>query len=234
MASISSAKQQQRSFYSASYAGKNDWEAAAADAKECIRLEPTFSKGYYRLATAQMEMKDWDGAVATIKQGLVVDANNPQLGKLLRTIKQSKKAADKIIAAAKKASPTVASSSASKEFVELQQQYMQTNREFNIVKANIVKAQREKKSQEITKSELETLLNDDYTQETKMYRSVGKMFLRASRDQVFEHLTKTIEDEKKRESDLTQKLDYLERRLKSQRQNMEEVMQSQSPLSAEE
>ena len=175
-------------------------------------------------------MKDWDGAVATIKQGLSVDANNPQLTKLLRTVKQSKKAADNAAAkAAKEPQPKVMDASTSREFSELQQQYIQTNREFNVVKANIVKAQREAKSQEITKSELEKLLKE--TQETKMYRSVGKMFLRASRDQIFEHLTKTIEDEKKHESDLTQKLDYLERRLKSQRQNMEEVMQS--PSSAE-
>jgi chaperonin cofactor prefoldin len=174
-----------------------------------------------------MEIKDWDGAISTIKQCLSFDSDNPQLQKLLRTVKQSKKAAAN--AAAKTTKPTPRMDAlASNEFSELQQQYVQTNREFNIVKANILRAQRECKSQEITKSELEKL---NETKETTMYRSVGKMFLRSSREQVFEHLEKTIEDEKKRESDLTQKLEYLERRMKSQRQNMEEVMRS--PSSAE-
>jgi chaperonin cofactor prefoldin len=171
-----------------------------------------------------MEMKDWDGAVSTIKQGLAIDSNNPQLQKLLRTVKQSKKAASNAAVKTNKPTPRL-DTLASNELTELQQQYIQTNREYNVVKANIIKAQRECKSQEITKSELEKL---NETKETTMYRSVGKMFLRSSREQVFEHLEKRIEDEKHRESDLTQKLKYLERRMKSQRQNMEEVMQSPS------
>jgi len=42
---------------SACYAGKKEWSAAAEDAKECMKLDPTFLKGYYRLATAQCEME---------------------------------------------------------------------------------------------------------------------------------------------------------------------------------
>ena len=204
--------------FSASYAGKKDWEAAVGDAKECIRLDPTFVKGYYRLATAQMEMKDWDAAEATIKQGLGVDGSNPQLQKQMRTVKQAKKAQ----AAAATRTRTMDASS-SKELTELQQQYVQTNREYNTVKANILKAQREYKSDEITNAELEKLPQDD---NAKMYRGIGKMFLLSSRDDVMDHLNKHMETEKKREGDLTQKLDYLERRMKSQRSNMEELLRS--------
>ena len=56
------------------------------DAKECIRLLPQFVKGYYRLATAQLALEEYDAAQATIKQGLVMDANNAPLLKLLTTI----------------------------------------------------------------------------------------------------------------------------------------------------
>jgi len=209
---------------SASYGGKKDWEAAAADAKECIRLDPTFVKGYYRLASAQMEVKDWEGATATIKQGLGVDENNPQLQKQMRSIKQAKKAEEKAAAAAATTRPdSNMDATASKELMELQQQYVQTNRELNTVKANILKAQREYKSDEITKAELEKLPEDD---NAKMYRSVGKMFLLSNRNDVMDHLNKNMESEKKREGDLSQKLDYLERRMHSQRSNMQELLQS--------
>ena len=171
-----------------------------------------------------MEMEDWDAATATIKQGLTVDVNNAQLLKQLKTIKLHKKAA-----AAKAAKPPPKmDASMSREFMDLQQQYVQTNREFNTVKANIIKAQREHKSHEITKTELEKLPEDE---DSQMYRGIGKMFLLSDRDEVMDHLTKSIDDEKKREHDLTQKMEYLERQMKSQRQNMEELMRS--PSSAE-
>ena len=48
-------------------------------------------KGYYRLATAQLEQEEYDLATSTIKQGLALDANNTQLLKVLRNIKQAKK-----------------------------------------------------------------------------------------------------------------------------------------------
>ena len=160
-----------------------------------------------------MELKDWDAATATIKQGLSVDENNPQLLKLMKTIKQYKKAEAHANAAAAARPTRTMDATTSNELTELQQQFVQTNREYNTVKANIVMAQREFKSDEITKAELEKLPPGN---DAKMYRGVGKMFLLSSRDQVMDHLNKNMEVEKKREGDLTQKLEYLERRIASQ------------------
>ena len=53
------------------------------------------------------------------------------------------------------------------------------------------------------------------------------MFLLRSRQQVMERLDKDMETEKKREEDLMQKQDYLERRLKSQQQNIQELLPKQ-------
>lgn len=215
----------QNVFNSASYGGIKDWENAVIDAKECIRLDPTFIKGYYRLALAMTEQKDWDKALATIKQGLAVDGNNPQLLKQMQQVKLAKNKASKKIAAPLKVPTGGMESMASKELQELQAQYVQTSREVSIAHANISMAQREYKSNEITKAELEKVPD---AEESKMYRSVGKMFLLSSRSEVMEYLTKSMENEKKSEDELTLKLDYLERKLQSQKQNIEELVKAPS------
>ena len=57
-------------FNSAAYAAKGDWKAAANDAQECVNINPSFFKGYYRLARAQLERKDFAAALTTINIGL--------------------------------------------------------------------------------------------------------------------------------------------------------------------
>jgi chaperonin cofactor prefoldin len=204
---------------SASYSGLQDWKLAAEDAKECIRLDPTFIKGYYRLSSAQIELKQYDAATATIRQGLTLEANNAQLLKQMRIIKQLQK-----VEAAKLASPKASNhggldEAATRELQELQVQYGQTNREFGTVQANLNMTQREYKMADLTKTEL-----DEVPEGTKCYRSIGKMFMMSTQESVLGHLDKQMNDNKKKESEMTQKMEYLERRMKSQRQNIEELM----------
>mmetsp|Transcript_395 Transcript_395/g.945 ORF Transcript_395/g.945 Transcript_395/m.945 type:complete len:236 (-) Transcript_395:77-784(-) len=227
---------------SASYGGKKEWRAAAEDAKECIRLEPSFVKGYYRLVSAHMELRDWDAAMAATKQGLSIEPNNPQLLKQQQNVKQAKKKLEKAAAAAAKKAQAAGyrpqqlplasggDAAVNKELQDLQEQYVRTTRELNTVKANIVHAQRESKANEITKSEIDKLPSGG---ESRIYRGVGKMFMLSTKDEVMEHLTDTIEKEKKRETDLSQKMEYLERQLKSQEQNISELAKS-GPSSAAE
>mmetsp|Transcript_70111 Transcript_70111/g.106020 ORF Transcript_70111/g.106020 Transcript_70111/m.106020 type:complete len:261 (+) Transcript_70111:127-909(+) len=208
---------------SASYAGLKDWAKATEDAKECIRLDPQFMKGYYRLATAQLELKDYDMAQATIKQGLALDANNSQLLKVLRSIKLAKKAATTGASAVASGSgqQRKVDAASSKELYDLQIQNSQTVREYQTVQANLTKAQREQKIKQVTLDELET------AQQAKgYYRSMGKIFVKSTRERVTDHLRSSIQEHSKKESDLSQKLDYLERRIKSQQQNMEELLSS--------
>lgn len=173
------------------------------------------------MALALTELKDWDKASATIKQGLAIEVNNPQLLKQMQQVKLAKKRDSKKSAAPLQTHVGGLDSATSKELQELQSQYVQTTREINIAQANVSMAQREYKTNEITKAELEKVPEAG---ETKMYRSVGKMFLLSSRSDVMDHLSNTMEDEKKREAEMTQKLEYLEKRLKSQRLNIEELM----------
>lgn len=64
---------------SASYAGMGDWQNAANDAAECIKVDKGFIKGYFRLALAQKNLGQYEAAVDTIKKGLTVDVLNQDL-----------------------------------------------------------------------------------------------------------------------------------------------------------
>ncbi|CAB1104324.1 unnamed protein product [Ectocarpus sp. CCAP 1310/34] len=52
---------------SASYAGLMEWEEAAHDAAECIKVNKNFVKGYFRLATAKKNLNELDAAADVIK-----------------------------------------------------------------------------------------------------------------------------------------------------------------------
>ncbi|KAL3805332.1 hypothetical protein HJC23_009039 [Cyclotella cryptica] len=218
---------------SACYGGKKDWASAAADAKECIKVNPTFIKGYYRLASAQSELQEFDAALATIKQGLAIEPDNTQLQKQLRLIKAKRSTAKRSETQPERTAASSATPAASyhnlnpaiqKEVIDLQQQLISTTKEYRTVKANILRAQKEKRSNELTKSELDKLPPSET--EVKMYRSIGKMFMLTPRSEVMTHLDESIERESKVESDLEGKLDYLERRMKSQQANIAELTKS--------
>ncbi|CAM9249145.1 unnamed protein product [Scytosiphon promiscuus] len=71
---------------SASYAGLNEWEDAARDAAECIKVNKNFVKGYFRLATAKKNLNEYDAAADVIKRGLCVEPRNADLKKNLKEI----------------------------------------------------------------------------------------------------------------------------------------------------
>jgi tetratricopeptide (TPR) repeat protein len=233
---------------SACYCGLNQWSKAAADAKECIRLDPTFVKGYYRLVTAQIELQDYNAAAATIRQGLSVDDSNPQLLKQQRTVQQLKRAAESMAkrqqqqqqqkmpqsAAAMAASilnSAAVPTSGSLELEQLQLQYIQTNRELEMIKVNMSHRERERRVSELTKNEVMLMDHENAdsssanNQEmTGYYRSVGKMFLKSSRDEIVQHLDQSMAVCQEKENEMKKQSEYLMRQSQSQRQNMQELV----------
>jgi len=215
---------------SACYGGKKEWASAAKDAKECIKINPTFIKGYYRLANAQSEQNEFEAGLATIKQGLAIESDNPQLQKQMRQIKAKRSSMRRAENSTNAPSSNTAmpggmpyrnlDSSVSKEVMDLHQQLVATTKEYRMVKANIQKAQNGKRSNDLTKTELEKLPQGV---DSKMYRGVGKMFMLTSRSDIMSHLEESIDKDGKEEKDLNAKLDYLERRMKSQQQNIQEL-----------
>jgi len=69
------------------YTIKN-YQIAVEDAEQCIRADSSFLKGYVRLATAQMELGDFNNAKITIRKGLAKDLNDSMLVKLLQEVKE--------------------------------------------------------------------------------------------------------------------------------------------------
>jgi chaperonin cofactor prefoldin len=221
---------------SASYAGLENWKSAVDDAKECIRLEPKFIKGYYRLASAQMSLKEYDTAIRTIRQGLIIEPNNSQLMKQLRLAQQQKK-----VDAAKQQSAMVATSAqqgtllpstsdgialdpvTAAEYQDLQKQYTQLSRDFNIIQADILKSQRESKVADITCKELSADFSDNSSK--ACYRSVGKLFVKTTANDMIKSLKQRQTTEDENVTKHTQKIQYMERQLTSLQQNMNEIIQ---------
>eukprot|EP00884_Botryococcus_braunii_P003465 jgi/Botrbrau1/13119/Bobra.0187s0076.1 len=63
----------------ACYTKLGTWDAGLKDADECIRLEPTFVKGYTRKGLLQFFMKEYEKALQTYEQGLKHDPENDEL-----------------------------------------------------------------------------------------------------------------------------------------------------------
>lgn len=63
-----------------------DWEASAEDAKACLALDPSFIKGYLRLARAQLNLRALDEAETTMKMVRKLDEGNKDLVRLERML----------------------------------------------------------------------------------------------------------------------------------------------------
>mmetsp|Transcript_20014 Transcript_20014/g.25932 ORF Transcript_20014/g.25932 Transcript_20014/m.25932 type:complete len:174 (-) Transcript_20014:128-649(-) len=171
-----------------------------------------------------MGLKDWDGANNTVRQGLNLDAENAQLLRQLRTIQKEKKrleAAARQTEAMMEAKRNRGVGEDNDEIRDLQEQYVNTNRELQMLNANVQKLQREQKLNELTMKELENLQGKE---NGRMYRGVGKMFMLSSESEISDHLNTEISDSKKKENDLSQKREYLVKKISSQQQNLQELL----------
>jgi len=64
------------------------YQLAKADASKCISLEPAFAKGHVRLATALLNLAQYEEARLAVRAGLKVDLNCKELGQLLQDIRK--------------------------------------------------------------------------------------------------------------------------------------------------
>lgn len=183
-----------------------------------------------------MSLKEYDTAIQTIRQGLIIEPSNSQLMKQLRLAQQQKK-----VVAAKQHSAMVATSAqqgtllpstnegialdsvTAAEYQELQKQYTQLSRDYNTIQTDILKSQRESKVAEITCQELSTDFSD--SSKKACYRSVGKLFIKTTADDMIKSLKTRQISEEETVTKHTQKIQYMERQLTSIQQNMNEIIQ---------
>jgi len=184
---------------SACYSNLKNWDLCIEDAKKCISLNASFVKGYFRLATAQIELGQLDEANETVTKGLEVQPSNEELKKLIRVIKAKKAAA-----AARKTSPAIPISNLDqnviKEINELQTQLKQTSRELTDVQTKLQVCVRDQRRNDLTIKEINSM-----ERPAGLYRAIGKMFLLSSKNEVLDHITRTNENGKKLEQDLMAK-----------------------------
>ncbi|KAF8665789.1 hypothetical protein AX16_000235 [Volvariella volvacea WC 439] len=74
---------------SAAKAGKKLWPEALSDAEECIKANPSWSKGYARKGAALHGAKRYDEAIAAYEEGLKLE-DSPALRKGLQDVKDAK------------------------------------------------------------------------------------------------------------------------------------------------
>merc|ERR1711991_423595 len=60
---------------SACYAALNKWQEAADDGRQCIIVDKSFVKGYFRQALALQNMGSIEAAIEATKRGLGVDSS---------------------------------------------------------------------------------------------------------------------------------------------------------------
>jgi prefoldin subunit 1 len=195
------------------------WKAALDDAATCVQKDNKFVKGYYRLATAQTEMKLYEDAELTLKAAIQIEPENEQLVKQLKLVKTKRvqaaaATADKV---AKKA-PKQLDNAQLKELQELYEQNNTYSRDLKGVTNRIYSVQREIRQNEITSSQV-NLLTDD----VPMYRSVGKAFVLNDKPEIVSFLEKEKDSLSKTSADLVSRKEFLERRIQSNAQNIQDL-----------
>ena len=189
---------------SASYGALGKWDLAKTDAATCVKIQPSFAKGYARLANALRHLNKIPEALEALSQGKTVDPENPDINSLMRQMKSS--------------SSNTLPAAVQKELEELQPTYKSVLRELESISSKLNGFTREKKRCDLTLVDLQQLPTD-----TLMYKSVGKAFVETteSHDVV---MAKKVADINAQVATLESRQAYLTRQKSSLEQNIQELV----------
>ncbi|KAH7463854.1 hypothetical protein PRIC1_006443 [Phytophthora ramorum] len=204
---------------SAAYGALTKWEEAEADAKECVKRNPKFAKGYHRLANAQQQLGRKKEAIETLKtaQTTATDPEKvPGIKKLLRQLNQemTPKSAVSAQGGGRQVPMHIA-----KELQELQPQFQKIQRELEQIEAKLAAFTRQKKRLVLVEREVA-----DLPEGTNTYRSIGKMFLQTDREENAESLKSEEKRTDEQVSSLEARKNYLNRQKQSVQDNITELL----------
>lgn len=78
---------------SACYASLQQYSNALSDAKECVKINPSWAKGYNRVAAAEFGLGDYDAAIEAYKKALEIEPTNSMAQEGLKQANEAKNAA---------------------------------------------------------------------------------------------------------------------------------------------
>lgn len=143
-------------------------------------------------------------------------SDNEPILKQKRIVKQ-KKAAIAAKAAEKKVARQLDESQV-KELMELQDQMNANIKDLRTVQSRLAGCQRESRASQATMFQVNEL-----DPSVPLYRAVGKAFLLTPRAEVESRMESDIEISTRNQRDYTDRIEYLERRIASNRQNMKDL-----------
>lgn len=200
---------------SACYAALKQWDKAYEDAVLCVSKDSKFIKGYYRLSSAQTELKMFDDSLATLRAALTIEPGNEVLLRQMKSV-----AAKKAAATGQPLAKPVKQldENQRKEVMELQEQTQAYARDARAVKAKMGQLKRDAQVNQVTGNQLQILDKD-----TKMYRAIGKAFVFAEREDVEARLNKEVDVINKDFKDLTDRDEFLQRRILANQNNIKDI-----------
>jgi len=176
------------------------------------------------LANAQLDQGNHDDAIKTVREGLKVDSQNTELGKLVRLIKARKEKQRVNERKRKDGVPILQPGELSQEdrqqLQELQNQYDVMSKEHQTVANKLGMYERDQQRLDLTLKEMTELESD-----RKMFRSVGKMFMSATKEEVTDHLALQKTMAKKKSTELEARKSYLAKKKTSHEVQVKEILQ---------
>lgn len=206
---------------SACYAGKGMWKEALEDARTSIKKDPRFLKGYLRIATAHLELQQFDEAETTLNAALLVEPGYDLALKQLQTVKMKRIAAKTVGSGGGAKREKKLTPEQQKELFEIQEQTQGYARDLRGVTMKISSLEREKRANQVTGSQIGQL-----PESVPLYKTVGKAFMFADRAAIESHLTNELTSAEKQISDLKDRKTYLERRIESNKDHIRDIINS--------
>ncbi|CAI5730020.1 unnamed protein product [Hyaloperonospora brassicae] len=205
---------------SAAYGAVNKWALAEQDAQECVKRQPEFAKGYHRLANAQQQLGRQQEAIETLQtaQSLARDPDKvPGIKKLLRQLQQE--VAPKSASLRTDGRHCQVPGHIAKELRELQPHFQQIERELEQVDRKLAASVRQKKRLALVEHEVAAL-----PEATRTFRSIGKLFVQATRDESAASIKGEEEQVDAHVSSLEARKQYLTRQKQLVQDNLTELL----------